>query len=172
MAEVQDGLARTDKLLPCKFFYDAAGSELFERICELPEYYLTRTELQIVRDAADDICARLGPRVRLVEFGSGSSTKTRILLDRLVEPTAYVPVDIATDMLADAVATLRAGYPHLCIEPLCCDYAEPFALPPAATGTARTVCFFPGRRSATSRARTRPRSCAVLPRSVAVAGCC
>jgi len=144
IAEVQHGLARTDKLLPCKFFYDGAGSELFERICELPEYYLTRTELQIVSEAAGDICAQLGPRVRLVEFGSGSSTKTRILLDRLVEPTAYVPVDIASDMLSDAVATLRAAYPRLCIEPLCCDYAAPFALPPAPAGTARTVCFFPG----------------------------
>ncbi len=144
LAEVLGGLARADKHLPCKFFYDGVGSRLFEDICALPEYYLTRTELAILRTAGDAICQQLGPRVRLVEFGSGSSTKTRLLLDGLEQPTTYVPVDIAADMLASTAADLRADYPRLPIAPLCCDYLQPFALPPAPATTRATVCFFPG----------------------------
>jgi dimethylhistidine N-methyltransferase len=143
-AEIQRGLSRPETHLPCKFLYDEAGSELFERICALPEYYLTRTELRIMTDGASEICAALGPRVRLVEFGSGSSTKTRLLLDALEDPAAYVPVDIAAGMLSAAVRAMRARYPRLLIEPVCTDYAEPFALPPAPAATARTVCYFPG----------------------------
>jgi dimethylhistidine N-methyltransferase len=142
--EVLEGLARAEKWLPCKYFYDAVGSELFERICELPEYYLTRTELGILELHVAEMAAALGPRVRLVEFGSGSSTKTRLLLDRLQAPAAYVPVDLAADMLARSTAALRARYPALGVLPLCCDYTEGLALPPAPPGTARTVCYFPG----------------------------
>ncbi len=142
--EVLAGLARSSKHLPCKFFYDGAGSDLFERICELPEYYLTRTELQILRSGMAEICAALGRHVRLVEFGSGSSIKTQLLLEHLDAPAVYVPMDISPAMLSAAVATLRARHPRLAIEPVCCDYAEPFALPPAPAGTARTVCYFPG----------------------------
>jgi len=143
-AEVLAGLARVHKTLPCKLFYDRRGSELFERICELPEYYLTRTELQIMALALAAIAERLGPRVRLVEFGSGSSRKTRLLLAQLDQPTVYVPVDIAGSALAAAVATLQALFPRLPMVPLCADYLAEFALPPAPPGTARTVCYFPG----------------------------
>lgn len=142
--EVLAGLARAEKFLPCKLFYDAAGSELFERICALPEYYLTRTETSIMTAAVAEICAALGPRVRLVEFGSGSSTKTRMLLDHLQQPTEYVPVDIAGDMLQQASAELRRRYPRLLVSPLRRDYVHAFALPPAPADTAATVCYFPG----------------------------
>jgi dimethylhistidine N-methyltransferase len=141
---VLQGLLRPDKHLPCKYFYDAEGSRLFERICELPEYYLTRTELAIMADAAPAIAGALGPKVRLVEFGSGSSRKTRLLLDHLQQPTAYLPIDLAEDALAAAVASLRAQYAALPIEPLLRDYTEPVPLPPAPAGTACTVCYFPG----------------------------
>jgi dimethylhistidine N-methyltransferase len=144
LADVVHGLLRPQKQIACKYFYDAAGSQLFERICELPEYYLTRTELEIMTGAADVIAAALGSRTRLVEFGSGSSTKTRLLLDRLAAPAAYVPVDISAHALDAAVAALRRAYPRLVIEPRSCDYTQPFALPPAPAGTERTVCYFPG----------------------------
>lgn len=143
-AEVAAGLGRVEKHLPCKFFYDSLGSDLFERICELPEYYLTRTELRIMRDSIDAICAALGRGVRLVEFGSGSSTKTRLLLERLTEPALYVPMDISPAMLERAAAELRRRFPRLPIEPLCCDYAESFALPPPPARVTRTACYFPG----------------------------
>jgi dimethylhistidine N-methyltransferase len=130
--------------MPCKFFYDAAGSALFEAICELPEYYLTRTETAILTQHAEAIAAQLGPRVRVVEFGSGSSAKTTLLLDRLVQPAAYVPVDIAREQLDASVRRLRARYPRLLVEPVCADYTAAFALPPAPAAAARTIVFFPG----------------------------
>ena len=94
-AEVIHGLRQTPKTLPCKFFYDKRGSELFDDICELPEYYPTRTELAIMRDRINEISDLIGPRRRLVEYGSGSSIKTHILLNHLDDVAAYVPVDIA-----------------------------------------------------------------------------
>jgi len=142
LREVQCGLARPDKQLPCKYFYDARGSELFERICELPEYYLTRTELGIVEAHAEAMAAAIGEGVRLVEFGSGSSRKTRLLLDRLAAPCCYVPVDLAHDQLHAAARELRASYPALPIEPLCTDYTGPLALPPSTAR--RTACYFTG----------------------------
>lgn len=144
LREVQAGLARPAKLLPCKYFYDARGSELFERICELPEYYLTRTELSIVEANAAAMAQAIGSGVRLVEFGSGSSRKTRLLLDRLDAPLSYVPVDLAREQLGEAAQGLRAAYPHLLVEPLCTDYTAPMSLPPAPPGTRRTACYFPG----------------------------
>jgi dimethylhistidine N-methyltransferase len=144
LAEVQRGLARPDKQIPCKFFYDDEGSRLFERICELPEYYLTRTELLLTTSAADEMARALGPGVRMVEFGSGSSRKTQLLLDRLDGAAAYVPIDIARTALQQAVAALRLRYPRLPIESICADYTEPFQLPAASAATRRTVCYFPG----------------------------
>ena len=94
LADVLAGMRRRERALPCKYFYDAVGSKLFDEICELEEYYPTRTELRIMEVNAEQIAAQIGPGVRLVEYGSGTSTKTRILLDHLDAPAAYVPVDI------------------------------------------------------------------------------
>src|SRR5438445_13778812 len=96
-ADVLRGLRRPAKELPCKYFYDETGSRLFEQICELEEYYLTRTELAIMRKHADEMAELLGPDCLLVEYGSGSSVKTRLLLDRLKGVTAYVPLDVSRE---------------------------------------------------------------------------
>ena len=106
---VLKGLGRTPKSIPCKFFYDARGSALFEAICRLPEYYPTRTEVAILEENAAAIATQIGPHSRLIEFGSGASTKARILLEALDRPAAYVPVDISREHLRDAaISPLRA----------------------------------------------------------------
>jgi dimethylhistidine N-methyltransferase len=142
-AEVLHGLRQSPRRLPCKFFYDRRGSELFDRICGLPEYYLTRTEVGILRRHARDMAAALGERCVLVEYGSGSSTKTRLLLDEIREPAAYVPLDISRDHLMEAARRLAGAYPVLRILPVCADYSRPFTLP-RVDGARRTVVYFPG----------------------------
>jgi dimethylhistidine N-methyltransferase len=144
-AAVRAGLAAPRKSLPCKFFYDAEGSALFERICELPEYYPTRTECRILQDHAQEIASLVGPEIRLVEFGSGAGTKIRLLLAALNRPAAYVPVDISRDHLLAAAASLAGDFPALRIAPVCADYTKPFALPalPGRIPKAN-VGFFPG----------------------------
>jgi dimethylhistidine N-methyltransferase len=143
-AEVLAGLRRPQKELPPKLFYDARGSELFERICELPEYYLTRTETAILRTHATEIAARLGPGCLLIEYGSGSSAKTRILLDALADPAGYVPVDISRSALLAAATALAADYPELTLLPVWADYSGAFTLPEAVRHAKRRVVFFPG----------------------------
>jgi dimethylhistidine N-methyltransferase len=142
---VAAGLSATPKTLPCKFFYDAEGSRLFDAICELPEYYPTRTELGILGREAPAMAAAIGPAARIVEFGSGSGVKIRLLLEALDAPAAYVPVDISRDHMAAAAARLAADFPQLRIAPVCADYTQPFALP-ATPGLPHgtTVGFFPG----------------------------
>jgi uncharacterized SAM-dependent methyltransferase len=108
---VRRGLALKTKKLPSRLFYDERGSALFEAICEQPEYYLTRTEIAIMRDHAGDIADTLGPDVRLVEYGSGSGIKTRMLLEHLVTPVAYVPVEISRSALMESVAELATRFP-------------------------------------------------------------
>src|SRR5262245_8965859 len=98
-ADVLRGLNRRHKRLPCKYFYDAAGSQLFDAICRLPEYYPTRVELNLLSEHAGDMAKRLGPKVALIEYGSGSSVKTRLVLDTLDHPAAYLPVDISREHL-------------------------------------------------------------------------
>jgi dimethylhistidine N-methyltransferase len=142
--EAWAGLALPHKTLPCKYFYDASGSALFERICELPEYYPTRTELAILEAHADEMGACLGSRCLLLEFGSGSSRKTHLLLDRLREPAGYVPIDISHAALAASVRTLRAAYPTLEVLPLCADYGDSLDLPRPRIEPARRAVFFPG----------------------------
>lgn len=139
------GLGERQKTLPCKFFYDAEGSRLFDQICELPEYYPTRTELKLLDDRAAEIAGLIGPRARLVEFGSGAGVKIRLLLHALDRPAAYVPVDISREHLMMAAADLARDFPALQIAPICADYTKPFALP-ALAGQAPdiTVGFFPG----------------------------
>jgi dimethylhistidine N-methyltransferase len=142
--EVWAGLAAPRKTLPCKWLYDARGSALFERICELPEYYPTRTELAILEAHAGEMAERLGPRCLLVEYGSGSSRKTRLLLDRLVEPAGYVPIDISRSALAASAHALAEAYPGLEVLPVCADYAEPVELPRPRRPAERRAVFFPG----------------------------
>lgn len=143
VAEVLRGLGAPLKRLPPKLFYDEEGSRLFEAICGLDEYYPTRTELSILRAHAGAIAARLGPRCRLIEFGSGSSLKTQALLDALREPSAYVPVDISPSALEGAVAELARRYPGLAVEPVCADFTRPLELP-VRPGARRSAVFFSG----------------------------
>jgi len=143
-AAVIAGLSAPYKTLPCKFFYDAEGSRLFDRICELPEYYLTRTEFGILRSRAPEIAALLGPEVRLVEFGSGAGVKIRLLLAALERPAAYIPVDISRRHLVAAASDLARDFPKLQIAPVCADYTAPFTLPRVAGTVRGTAGFFPG----------------------------
>jgi L-histidine Nalpha-methyltransferase len=138
------GLSRAPKSLPCKFFYDARGSALFEAICDVPEYYLTRTELGILETYADAIAERAGPYCRLIELGSGASRKVRLLLDALENPVAYVPVDISRDFLRESAASIAADFPELQIAAVCADYTRPFDLPPLPGPRGKRVGFFPG----------------------------
>jgi len=141
--EVQAGLSQQPKRLPSKLFYDARGSLLFERITELPEYYLARLERQILRDHLGEITSLLGADRVLVELGSGASRKTRLLLDSLPRPIAYVPIDISPSALRSSVAALRTEYPRLLVRPLVADYTRALRLPLAAEGVPLSV-FFPG----------------------------
>ena len=142
--ELLRGLSRHPKSIAPKFFYDEIGCQLFDEICCLDEYYLTRTEMRILREKVAEICALLGPECRLVEFGSGNNAKTRILLDHLRAPAAYVPVDIARADLLRCSAELARVYPELCITPVCADFTTAFTLPEMPCAMRRTVAFFPG----------------------------
>jgi dimethylhistidine N-methyltransferase len=138
------GLSREAKALPCKFFYDARGSALFEQICETPEYYLTRAEIAILERYADDIAKRVGPHCRLIELGSGASIKVRILMRALRMPAAYVPVDISREYLRQAAAQVARDFPHVPVVAVCADYTRPFTLPPLPGPPGKRVGFFPG----------------------------
>ena len=144
LAELLRGLSQRPKSIAAKFFYDEMGCQLFDEICSLDEYYLTRTEMRILREKVAEICALFGPECRLVEFGSGSNAKTRILLDHLHAPAAYVPVDIALEQLLQCSARLARVYPELCITPVCADFTTAFTLPEMPCPVRRTVAFFPG----------------------------
>ncbi|ANX05011.1 L-histidine N(alpha)-methyltransferase [Immundisolibacter cernigliae] len=140
---VLEGLTKPHKSLPCKFFYDAVGSALFDRICELPEYYPTRTEIDILTEAAPQIADLAGRGGVLVEYGSGSSMKTRLLLDALA-PDVYMPIDISRQHMLGACHTLAQDYPALHLMAVCADYTRPFTLPRVARGGQRRLAFFPG----------------------------
>ncbi len=138
---VQQGLGRTSKQLPSWLFYDERGSQLFEDICEQPEYYLTRAELALMREHGQAIADVLGADVRLVEFGSGSAIKTRILLEH---PVTYVPVEIAGEPLRESVKRFGEIFPQLPIQPLHADFTKPLRLPVPPRTAKRTVVYFPG----------------------------
>jgi len=140
--DVLEGLARPQKALPPKYFYDAAGSTLFERICRLREYYPTRTELAITKRHLRDIARFAGKRSALLEYGSGESLKTRLLLGAL-EPSVYMPVDISQPALRAAVAKLLRRFPRLGIVAVTADFSHPLSVP-AYRGSARRVVYFPG----------------------------
>jgi len=142
--DVLFGLGSKPRFLPCKYFYDDRGSKLFERICELDEYYLTRTELAIMERYSADMAKRIGPHARIVEFGSGSSLKTRLLLDHLSEPIAYVPVDISREHLQQSANALSETYPNIEILPICTDFTQHFHLPKCRRDPSHTIVYFPG----------------------------
>ncbi|WP_237607341.1 L-histidine N(alpha)-methyltransferase [Roseimaritima sediminicola] len=131
-------------MLPCKYLYDEAGSELFDQICDLDEYYLTRTELAIMQEHAGSIAQQIDRDVMLVEYGSGSSVKTQILLDALVDPVAYVPVDISEEHLLRTAERLRSQYPKMEVLPVVADFTQPFALPQPASPYSHVALYFPG----------------------------
>ena len=144
LRDVLDGLAGSQKSLPCKYFYDATGSELFEQICELEEYYLTRTELAIMRQSAPEMAELLGTGCLVVEFGSGSSLKTAILLQHLRQPVAYLPVDISRDHLQETSRRLADQFPAIQVKPVCADFTKSFELPRIEPPGAHRIVYFPG----------------------------
>jgi dimethylhistidine N-methyltransferase len=166
-AEVLKGLRARPKELPCKFFYDEAGSALFERITELDEYYLTRTEVAIMRRHALEMAALLGRRCLLIEYGSGSSAKTRLLLDALSDPAGYVPVDVSEAYLLDSARKLSGDYPHIEVLPVCADFCKPLQLPAPRKLAARRVVYFPG---STIGNFNRPETIALLRHTAALCG--
>ena len=144
LEEVLVGLWTSPKRLPCKYLYDEHGSSLFDDICELDEYYLTRCEDQIIKQYAREMAEQIGPGVQLVEYGSGSSTKTRALLDQLIDPVAYVPVDISQEHLSKTAAALSLDHPEIEILPVCADFTRSFELPTPSREPTHAAVFFPG----------------------------
>ncbi len=144
LADALAGLREPNKWLPCKYFYDELGSQLFDRICTLDEYYPTRTELGILAERAGAMARALGPECSIIEYGSGSGNKTRHLLDCAERPVAYVPVDLARGHLLASARELAAAYPQLEVLPVCADFTQPFALPEPRRRALRRVVYFPG----------------------------
>jgi dimethylhistidine N-methyltransferase len=143
-ASVLRGLAATPKRLEAKYFYDDAGSALFEAICELDEYYVTRAEIAILAEAAPEIARAIGPGAVVFEPGSGAGVKCRLLLDALRHPAAFLPSDISADHLQAAADVLAADYPQLEVHALALDFTAEFSLPLDALGSGAGVVFFPG----------------------------
>jgi dimethylhistidine N-methyltransferase len=142
--DVLSGLRSTPKRLSSTFLYDERGSHLFDLICELPEYYVTRTETHILSRSAREIATCIGERALLVELGSGASTKTRLLLEQLPGLAAYVPVDISRTHLLAAARRTSDAYPLLEVLPVCADFTQAFTLPRPRGTPRRVVVFFPG----------------------------
>jgi len=143
--DVFEGLSRQQKELPCKYFYDNRGSELFNTICGLDEYYPTRTETALLQAHGREMADLIGPGVCLIEFGCGSLMKTRLLLDALRSPAAFVPIDISADHLLQSAAALAADYPNLEVLPVVADFTRPVKLPDKARKASENrIGFFPG----------------------------
>jgi dimethylhistidine N-methyltransferase len=142
--DVIQGLSRDHKQLQCKYFYDQRGSQLFDQICQLDEYYLTRIETAIMSKYVGEMAYQIGSRVMLVEFGSGSSTKTRILLEELDDPVAYVPFDISEEHLLKTAAELRRAFPTIEILPIVGDFTKSFQLPKSSRPASHAAVYFPG----------------------------
>ncbi len=142
--EVLAGLSMPARQLSCKFFYDEQGAHLFRQICELPEYYVTRTEIEILRLHGTEIAAALGPQIELIGLGTGAGTKTKILLEELDRPAVYVPIDISKEQLEKSSERFRKMFPNLQILPVAADYLEPFELPLPRHLSSRSVVYFPG----------------------------
>ena len=139
-----DGLRQAEKMISPKYFYDERGSQLFDEITRLPEYYPTETELGIMRDNIGEIASLVGKQASLIEFGSGSSLKTRVLLEHLDKLAAYVPVDISEDHLLESARRIREDFPDLDVLPVVADFTHPFQLPSPKVMPVRNVVYFPG----------------------------
>jgi L-histidine N-alpha-methyltransferase len=142
--EILGGLNQPQKQISPKYFYDDAGSRLFDEICTQPEYYPTRTELGIMQDHIGDIARLVGSQASVIEFGSGSSLKTRLLLEYLPELAAYVPVEISRETLVTTAEELAADFPDIEVLPVCADFTQPFRLPTPKIMPRRNLVFFPG----------------------------
>lgn len=143
-AALHAALSRWPRAISPKFFYDAPGSALFDRICDAPEYYPTRTEHALLASKAAEMAQCIGADAEIVEFGAGSSTKIRLLLEALKRPRRFVPIDISAQHLHGAADRLRADWPGLDVQPLAADFTRPMTLPPMHPQAARRVGFFPG----------------------------
>jgi dimethylhistidine N-methyltransferase len=144
LAEVLAGLTSSPRTLPCKFFYDERGADLFQKICELPEYYITRTETELLWRYAPDIAESIGPNAALIGFGTGAGIKTRLLLEHLQNPIAYIPVDISKQRLVDSAFELSRAMPALEIMPVCADYLQELQFPKPLRKPDHVAVFFPG----------------------------
>jgi len=144
LAEVVAGLSSSPRSLPCKFFYDERGAELFQKICELPEYYVTRTETELLQRYGSEMAESIGANAELVGFGTGAGIKTRMLLEHLENPIAYVPVDISKQRLIDSAIELSEAMPALEILPVCADYLQPLHLPKSLRKPDHVAIYFPG----------------------------
>jgi dimethylhistidine N-methyltransferase len=144
LAEAIAGLSASPRTLPSKFFYDGKGSDLFLQICELPEYYITRTEREILRKHAPEMAASIGANAEIVGLGTGAGLKTRMLLQHLENPIAYVPVDISKQRLIESAEALRQVMPSLEILPVCADYLQRIALPEPTRKPDHIAVYFPG----------------------------
>lgn len=142
--DVLAGLRASPRTLPCKYFYDERGAALFRQICELPEYYITRAELEILATHGDEIAARVGPRAQVVGLGTGGGRKARSLLSQLPDPVAYLPVDIDEESLTASAAQLSRSMPALEVLPVAADFLQEFALPEPRRKPDRLVIYFPG----------------------------
>ena len=143
-SDMQRALSAGTRSISPKYFYDARGSQLFDAICELPEYYPTRTELQLMRRHAGEMAAQMGTRAEIVEFGAGSCAKVQLLLDAMERPARYLPIDISGEHLAAAATELRAKYPALDVQPVVADYTTRLLLPARLPDAGQRVGFFPG----------------------------
>lgn len=143
-ALVVEGLSKPQKTLPTAFLYDEAGSELFDAITDLPEYYPTRTELSIMSDSLPEMAEAIGPEALVIEYGSGTGLKTRRLLSALQEPVGYVPVEISREFLMTSAAKLQAEFEGLEVLPVCADFTEPFDVPEPSKPARRRALYFPG----------------------------
>ena len=144
LADLIAGLSSNPRTLPCKYFYDERGAALFQKICELPEYYITRTEIDILDRNRAEIASHLGANIELIGLGTGAGTKTRILIEALESPTVYIPVDISEKQLRESIALFQRIFPDLEILPVCADYLQPVVLPSSSRKAARNIVYFPG----------------------------
>src|SRR5262249_3050102 len=144
LADVITGLSSNPRTVPCKYFYDEHGAALFQKICELPEYYVTRTEIDILDRSRADIASQLGPDIELIGLGTGAGTKTRILIEALQNPAVYIPVDISEKQLFESTTLFRRIFRNLEILPVCADYLQSVVLPTPSRKPARNVVYFPG----------------------------
>jgi len=166
-AEVRAGLSASPKQIAPKFFYDATGSELFDQICELSEYYPTRTELSLLQECGEALCALAGPGATVIEFGAGGARKAKLLLEALESPARYAAIEISRAAIEATLDELHAEMPDLDLMGLCADFMEPFSFDQSWLGDNRRVCFFPG---STLGNFERPDAIAFLKNAKSIAG--